>query len=205
MPKNNQQIIVFVKAPIPGQCKTRLTPYLNNVQASEFYQTLVHHCFENLRPITDTDIAIYYTPCKEHPFISEISHRYAKSLYCQQGNDLGERMHHAISRSLKTYNKCVLIGTDCPVIDSDYITEAFQKLDHNDIVLGPAEDGGYVLIAANKINASIFNSIEWSSPFVLQQSMINNKRENFKTHLLNMLWDIDTPQDYNRYIKLNER
>jgi len=199
MSKVNKQLIVFIKSPEPGKCKTRLIPYLTAQQACEFYKSLVINCMNTIDALSDIDIALYVYPDNQHPFIKTLQLNRPLSLHNQQGNNLGERMHHAIHNSLKTYKQCVLIGTDCPVLDAAYINKAFKALQQHDMVLGPAKDGGYVLIGATKIQAELFANINWGSDRVLQQSLNNNSTAGYNTHLLNTLWDIDTPEDYLHY------
>jgi len=199
MHKANKQLIVFIKSPEPGKCKTRLIPFLTAQQACEFYISLVSHCFKTIASLSDIDIALYIYPDTQHPFIQTLQLNHPLTLHKQQGNNLGERMHHAIQCALKTHKQCVLIGTDCPVMDAAYINKAFKALHQHDMVLGPAKDGGYVLIGANKIQAELFANINWGSDAVLQQSLNNNNAAGYNTHLLNTLWDIDTPEDYLHY------
>lgn len=200
MKSPDKQLIVFLKSPVPGKCKTRLIPFLSAQQASEFYQSLIIKCLNNIKNIKHVDIALYVYPDIHHPFIDNLKNIYNFNVYQQQGNNLGERMCHAIQHSLKSYRKCALMGTDCPQLNANYIDVAFKSLDKNDISFGPAEDGGYVLIAATKIQSQIFENINWGTIHVLQQSLQNNKHYKYKTHLLNTLADIDTPQDYLHYL-----
>ncbi|HED33301.1 MAG TPA: glycosyltransferase [Gammaproteobacteria bacterium] len=197
--QKNKQLIVFVKAPIAGQCKTRLAPLLGPDKASEFYRTLVEQCFENIQTINNIDIAIYATPDTRHPFIQALGKKYTSTLKTQQGHDLGERMHAAIDESLQHYSQTVLTGTDCAVISQQYIEQAFESLKHHDIVFGPAEDGGYVLIGARKIQPALFQNINWGTDRVLEQNLHNCHTCAYNTHLLETLWDIDTPDDFLRY------
>ncbi|VAW63868.1 Glycosyltransferase [hydrothermal vent metagenome] len=201
--KNSQQLIVFIKAPVTGQCKTRLIPLLGAEQACAFYKTLVTHCLKQLKGLSHTDIAIYATPRTQHPFIQALNKQNEYALHTQQGNNLGERMYAAIQTSLQYYSKTVLIGSDCPPINQKYIQQAFNALKQCDIVFGPAEDGGYVLIGANKIEPLVFENINWGSHQVLQQSLNNCQTSAYNTHLLDTLWDIDTPEDYKRRIQYN--
>ncbi len=199
MPLTNKQLIVFMKTPRPGKCKTRLIPFLSAEQACEFYQALVINCFEKIKTLRDFNIALYIYPDMHHPFIEKLKQNYPVSLHKQSGNNLGERMYHAMQTSLKHYQQCVLIGTDCPSLDADYINKAFKALDHYDMVFGPAEDGGYVLTGASRIDSKLFNNIAWGTNTVLQSSLKNNSAAQYRTHLLQSLWDIDTPEDYTRY------
>ncbi|VAW66815.1 Glycosyltransferase [hydrothermal vent metagenome] len=194
-----KQLIVFVKAPIPGQCKTRLSTLLGEHKTAEFYQTLVRHCFEQLHDINDINLAIYATPDTHHPFIQQLGKDYDTTLRTQQGNNLGERMFNAMHESLKHASQVVLIGTDCPVMNSNYIQRAFDALRQCDIVFGPADDGGYVLIGANRVQPELFETISWGYENVLAHSLRNCQAFAYHAHLLETLWDIDTPEDFQRY------
>jgi len=200
--KNKQQLIIFIKAPEPGFCKTRLIPFLSAEAASEFYKTLVETCFNNIQSVNDTDISIYTYPDITHPFIKQLSQQHSTTCHLQSGETLGDRMFNALDTSLQTYERSVLIGTDCPVLDKSYLDQAFKALDQHDMVLGPADDGGYVLIGATKIDCHLFNNINWGTETVLQQSLNNANKTKYKTHLLATLWDVDTPDDYIKYQNL---
>ena len=168
-----KQLIIFIKSPIGGQCKTRLIPLLGEKGATDFYKDLLRHCVATAKKLTAIDIALYCYPDTQHPFTQQLSTGNHFSLHQQQGSDLGERMHNAISTSLKTYAHCVLIGSDCPAITPQYIEQAFKALESHNITLGPASDGGYVLIGSTKISPEIFADTTWSTALVLQQCLKN--------------------------------
>jgi len=193
---NNKQLIIFIKAPVAGHCKTRLIPLLGEQGATDFYKHLVRHCVDMATQLNNTNIAIYTYPDTQHPFIQELTTEKGVSLHCQQGIDLGERMHNAIAMSLKTHTQCVLIGSDCPIMNTHYIEQAFKALESHDITMGPALDGGYVLIGSNKISTEVFSNTQWSTDNVLDQCIKNLHQLKYSYHLLPELWDIDTPSDF---------
>jgi len=193
---NKKQLIIFIKEPINGKCKTRLIPLLGEQGATDFYKQLASHTVQTSCQLENIDVALYTYPETQHPFIQNLATDNATSIHSQQGKDLGERMYNALHTSLKSYAHCVLIGSDCPGITSDYIEQAFKALESNSITLGPATDGGYVLIGCNKISPDIFANTEWSSQTVMQQCLKNIHRLNYSHHLLAELWDIDTPNDF---------
>jgi len=199
MSTNKRQLIIFLKSPIEGNCKTRLIPLLGQKKATEFYKSLVIQLFQQINSLQNTDIAVYCYPDTRHSFIQQLHNTLNISLYCQQGNSLGEKMYNALQHSLQSYSQSLLIGTDCPVINTAYLETAFASLNDHDIALGPAEDGGYVLIGGNKISADIFDNIDWSTDKVLQQQLSNCRDAGYTTYQLNTLWDIDTPQDLIQY------
>lgn len=199
MTDSGKQLIIFVKSPLPGQCKTRLIPLLNPQGACDFYKSLVTHCFKQLTDLRNINIVIYAYPDIQDNFIKQLAERSNFNIHPQQGNNLGERMHNALQHSLSSNTKAVLIGTDCPLIDMSYITQAFDALDNHDIVIGPAEDGGYVLIGATQIETALFDNIQWSSDQVLHQSLEKVQAAGYTSTVLRTLWDIDTPEDFAQY------
>jgi len=197
MMKNiTRQLIIFVKAPEIAKCKTRLISLLGEQGATDFYKDLATHCVQQFHDLNGIDVTLSCHPDIHHDFLQQLSKNYQVGLQAQQGKDLGERMYNAIECSLFHYQQCVLIGSDCPSLTPEYIEQAFSALNSHDIVLGPASDGGYVLIGAGKVDPELFAHTQWSSHNVLQQCLKNIENLNYSHHLLARLWDIDTPDDF---------
>jgi len=199
MTENTHQLIVFARAPIVGQCKSRLIPLLNPQGSSDFYKKLLSHCFNQLENLDGIDISLYVYPDADNHYLKKLAEINSVTLVEQQGKNLGERMFNAIHDSLQHYNKTVLIGTDCPLLDASYIKKAFSEIRPGRLVLGPATDGGYVLIGANHIEPCFFENINWGTEHVLEQSIMNIVDANYEYSLLDVLWDIDTPDDFINY------
>ena len=138
------KLLIFAKAPTVGEVKTRLQPLLTPQQSTDFHRRLVEHCL--IISSGARDITIELWVANEHEWWSELSARYGVNVRIQNGMDLGGRMAQAFESTLSEANNVVIIGTDCPFIDSQYIETAFEELGQAELVLGPAEDGGYVLI-----------------------------------------------------------
>jgi rSAM/selenodomain-associated transferase 1 len=117
----------------------------------------------------------------------------------QQGIDLGEKMANAITEILKRGRKAVIIGSDIPDLDRSIIATAFAMLDHNDIVLGPAKDGGYYLIGMRAPHRRLFKDIPWSTAEVLSRTVEIIKASGLTCWLLSELSDLDTIEDYKKY------
>jgi uncharacterized protein len=118
----------------------------------------------------------------------------------QQGDNLGERMADALLQSLKNGQDTILIGSDCPDIDAATLKESFQALTNNDIVVGPAHDGGYYLIgvAGNLDPAAcrkLFEKIPWGTDTVYSRTVAHTENLGLRTHILSKLHDIDTEED----------
>ena len=141
-------------------------------------------------------IELYCWPSKLHPYFQKIQSRYSLQLYNQVGGNLGECMAHAMQHAINQDSKAVLIGTDSPSLDRDYIINAFKALQSGvGGVMGPAEDGGYVLIGLSRFNNRIFQDIEWGSDSVYRQTISKFKQLNINYTELDTLWDVDCPDD----------
>ena len=185
---------IFCKAPDPGSVKTRLVPLLGDIAAAEVHATLTYQTIRSLLSESDYRTEVH-TPKPDHVFFGE----FGLPMYRQIGAVLGERMASCLEKGLEQTDKVVLIGTDCPLIDADYIEHAFQALDDHDVVLGPAEDGGYGLVGVSQRVPEMFDDIDWGTDVVLSQTCrkLNQLRINYA--LLPLVWDVDRPGDLPRY------
>jgi len=205
MPSDRSLVILFTSYPRPGKCKTRLIPKLGKEAAAQIHKQLVSHCIKTLEKFIISEQGatyhIYHHGASEEQMQEWLGiHRYS----AQQGNDLGERMANALLENLQTTEKCLLIGSDCPDIDPALLQEALLKLQTNDLVLGPAYDGGYYLIGINcsltqKMIREVFSDIPWSSDKVLSTTILRLEKLKIRYHLLKKLHDIDIPDDLNYF------
>lgn len=182
-------LIVFVKNPVVGQVKTRLAADIGADKATEVYKKLLkitQQAVEN----TNAKVGIWYAG---HPAKHDLWDAYTK--HKQSDGDLGKRMCHAIEMSLNFASKVCIIGSDCPHITSEIINRAFEALTHNDVVIGPARDGGYYLIGMSRLHPAIFENIPWSSESVYSCTIDILQQLNLTYHLLPLLSDIDTLED----------
>ncbi|MCW8911520.1 MAG: TIGR04282 family arsenosugar biosynthesis glycosyltransferase [Gammaproteobacteria bacterium] len=192
----NTKIIVFAKTPVTGKVKTRLIPELGAQGAKQLHCRMIEHTLDVLTENTLAPIELHCTPDISDDYICQLGKHYNIPLKCQQGDDLGERMSNALDQSLHNSSHAILIGTDCPSISSAYIQKAIEILQNdNDVVIGPAEDGGYVLIGIKSNQPDIFTHIDWGTHQVLQQTRDQIHRQGLNLRELDILWDIDTPDD----------
>ena len=125
----------------------------------------------------------------------------ALPLYQQKGCDLGERLAHAIKASFtdsshsKTTAGVFVVGTDCPSLSAQYLQTACSMLEQYDAVIGPADDGGYVLLGLKIPNAGLFKDIEWGGSAVFDATLSRLHEFNLSYYALPSLSDIDHPQD----------
>ena len=196
----SQRLLVFAKAPVAGQVKTRLQPRFTPQQSVAIHRRLVEHCLATVSNLADTSIELWVG--SGHPWWAELAAVYPVQLHYQRGMDLGERMATAFQQALPVADKVLVMGTDCPFINGEYLQQAFQQLEDNQLVIGPAEDGGYVLIGLKQPQPPLFQQISWGSDQVLQQTLHQAARCQLSCAALATLMDIDRPEDVQRLQQL---
>ncbi len=186
---SKELIIVFVKNIILGRVKTRLAKTIGTQGAFEVYKELVditQRATENMQ----TDKRIYFS---DVVIESKWTNDYKT---VQEGEDLGERMKNAFKKGFEDgYERIVLIGSDLPDITSTHINKGLSTLKHNDIVFGPAEDGGYYLIGLSKMVDMVFHNKPWSQDTLLEVTLNELKSNQITFKTLETLNDIDTFED----------
>lgn len=202
--KKQNILICFCKHPEPGLVKSRLAKKIGPTQACIIYKKVFE---QTLITLKETNICshLYCFPNIHHDVLQQYSNKYDMPLARQADGNLGAKMFLAIRDHINIETSVVLIGTDCPEINANYLLQAFECLNSGyDIVLGPALDGGYALIGANKIDESIFNNVEWSTSGVLKQTIENISKLGWKHKCLTTVRDIDTIEDY-EYFSSHEK
>ncbi len=191
------RILIFAKAPVLGQVKTRLAEEMGAEEATSLYRQLLETMVAKACNSALAPVELWCFPDVHHEFFRYLQGRYAVSLHVQAGVDLGERMSWALQSTLLSAELAILIGSDCPGIDAPYLERALHALHKGDeVVVGPALDGGYVLIGwRGKIRPRIFSGIPWSTPDVLSRSLERLEEEGVAFSLLTPLQDIDRVED----------
>lgn len=196
-------VLVFAKAPVAGTVNTRLIPDIGVEAATELQSELINSRLAALTEQELCKVQLWCAPDDSHDFFQHCKNEYKVDLFKQQGADLGERMSLAIKENLQNYKRVVLIGTDAPSLTVDHIEESIKQLDGNDVVIGPAEDGGYVLIGMSQRCDEIFRSVLWGGDTVLEATRANIRSNNLTRFELEPCWDIDRLKDYQRYKIIN--
>ena len=194
-------VLVFAKAPIPGEVNTRLIPDIGVEAATSLQSELILSRLKNLQEKNLCATQLWCSPDPEHDFFQSCKQQYTVDLFEQCGEDLGVRMSQAINQSLQSFKRVVLIGTDAPSLTSVHIERAINKLDQNDVVIAPAEDGGYVMIGMSQHSDAVFQSVPWGTDEVLACTRENIADNNLLCGELETCWDIDRVEDYQRYKK----
>jgi rSAM/selenodomain-associated transferase 1 len=194
-------LLIFCKAPVAGQVKTRLQPALTAGQAVAVHRQLTRMTLDRACQKPLCPVALCCPPDSEHPFFQQCAKDYPLMLPQQRGNDLGERMHLALTDALSRYHHAVLVGCDCPSLTADDLRQALQALeDSSDCVIAPAEDGGYVLIGLNAPQPGLFDDMDWGTDSVMAETHYRVVKAGLSLHELGMQWDVDTIEDWKRYL-----
>lgn len=198
--RTNTVLQVFAKAPVPGEVNTRLIPHIGVELATSLQDELIQCRLDALTKSKLCKVQLWCSPDTDSAYFKTCRKRYHVELIEQVGNNLGERMHNAVQYGLQEYSHVIIIGTDAPALTVEQIAEAMDHLEQgNDVVIVPAEDGGYVLIGMNNNNAAVFDSVVWGSSQVYEKTISNISAAGLKLSTLQPCWDIDRVEDYHRY------
>lgn len=187
---HNNLIITFTRNPELGKCKTRLAKTIGDEAALRVYKYLLQHTEQVIKQV-DSDKAVYYSVKIRENDLWDAS---VFQKHQQIGADLGIRMQNAFQNGFdNNYQKIVIVGSDLFHLQPQHIEDAFKALDSNDVVIGPAEDGGYYLLGMKTMHASVFKNKNWGTETVFTDTISNLTDQ--KTHLLETLNDIDLYED----------
>lgn len=192
-------IQVFAKAPILGKVKTRLARDIGDVAALQTYKKLCKAVITSTQACQADHIEIWTT---ENPQSSEATRffdAFSVSVCEQQGEDLGARMRFSLKHGFQQHSMVVVVGADAYSLNSEYLDLALATLDDVDVVIGPALDGGYILIGMSQFVPAIFERISWGSDRVLSETVSILKTLPVSFSLLPDRWDIDTLEDVKRF------
>jgi rSAM/selenodomain-associated transferase 1 len=194
------RIIVFAKAPVLGQVKTRLAGHLGNFGAALLHRQLLSHTLRRLTQARLAPVELWCAPDTQHGFFIACRRDYGIPLRRQQGCDLGERMAHALATVLQEGSPyAVIVGSDCPMLDATYLRHGLMALrTGQDAVLGPTEDDGYMLIGLRRSCPALFKGIRWGGPEVLAATRRRLQRGSLSWSELPLAWDVDRPADLRR-------
>lgn len=195
------RLLIIAKAPQPGAVKTRLIPLLGEAGAAALHARLVKQTLAIARAAGIGPVELCCAPGTDDPFLRFCGSRYGASLAAQVDGDLGNRMLDAFERALANSRCAILIGTDCPALTTNHLRDAARILAQGqDAVFVPAEDGGYALIGLARCDARLFEGIAWGEASVMNETRARLRALDWRWQELEMLWDIDRPEDYKRLL-----
>ena len=186
----DKALIIFTRNPELGKCKTRLAKSVGDAEALKIYKELLQHTANVVKDVN----------AKRFVFYSENIHKddiWSSSYFnkrLQIGNDLGERMENAFQELFSEgFKNVIIVGSDLLDLSKSIIEEAYFKLQDNDAVIGPAEDGGYYLLGMKTLNPNVFRNKIWGTETVLKNTKKDFMEQSLYT--LETLNDIDYVED----------
>lgn len=192
------RVAVLTRAPHRRAVKRRLAAALGDDAALAAHIALAEGALDALR--SDAfECDLWFAGAANERLLGW-GRRYGLALFEQPGGDLGERMLTALKGGA-----CVVVGTDVPELDANYVARALAALNDADVVIGPVEDGGYCLIGMNEPRAALFQGIDWGTGEVCAQTIRKANGLGLRVATLNTLWDVDDAKDHARWRSLRER
>lgn len=196
-------LLIFTRNPELGKVKTRLAKTIGDENALKVYKDLLLHTMKVTQNLDCNKFVFYDKKIENDDLWTDIL--YEKRI--QSGADLGTRMQNAFQHIFELgYKNCIIVGSDLLDLHDYHINEAFSKLQFNDAVIGPAEDGGYYLLGLKKVMPFLFKNKNWGSSTVLSDTL--KDLENYEIEFTEILNDIDTFEDlekssYNKIVKMH--
>lgn len=188
-------LLQFAREPLVGAVKTRMMPHLSADEACDLHRQLVLWTTDSLVDAGLGEVELVVAGAVDHPLFMRCRNRGLAAIHPQRGVDLGERMYHALADGLLRYKQVILVGSDCPGIDRAYLVKALRALDSTEVVLGPALDGGYVLVAVGRLYKEMFEGIPWGDNTVMASTRERLQGLGANWAELPPLADIDRPED----------
>jgi rSAM/selenodomain-associated transferase 1 len=223
-----RRLLIFLKLPTPGQVKTRLAASLGAEAASAIYRACAELTLERLG-VWRASSTLYVDPGTNAGWSGAAGHVLAApaalararawvgsdwtlarvrawvgpgwTLALQEGRTLGERLAQATAAAFAGgARRVIVIGTDSPWLSAQDLQRACDALSQAEVALGPTEDGGYYLIGLARPSPMLFDGISWSGPRVCAETLQRAKRAGLRVHLLPKGYDVDHPEDVQRWL-----
>jgi len=189
------RIVIFAKAPVAGQVKTRLVPALGAEGAARLAARMLRQTLAEASAVAMADVELCADPNPADEAWRPHRPQNGAHFTAQGSGDLGERLARAAERVLAGGQRAILIGTDCPALTAYRLNEACRELESHDAVIHPTYDGGYALLGLARFDPSLFSDIGWSTDTVARTTLGRLRMLGWSLHLGETLRDIDEPED----------
>ena len=193
------RLCLFARAPVLGAVKTRLAQAVGDEAALAAHEELVRAALNQLGHVPGLRSQLWIAGATDHARVLEWARTWQLEVFPQQGLDLGARMCDAIETCLAAGVPGLVVGTDCPDIGANYAQQAARALRDHDLVLGPAEDGGYGLIGLRVAAPEIFDDMPWGSDRVFGETMARARQRGLTSVVLDTIWDVDDAAGWARF------
>lgn len=196
-----ERVILFTRYPEPGRTKTRLIPALGMEGAADLQRQMTEYIFSQLKVLQQNrtvNIEVRYDGGNRNDMEQWLSSDI--NLLPQGQGNLGNKLQRCFTDAFSAKMKrVVIVGADCPALSSEIIEKSLDILTQNDLVLGPAQDGGYYLVGLSQPIPSLFDNIPWGTDQVLDTTLTRAKKINVTISLLEPLADVDRPEDIHHF------
>jgi hypothetical protein len=194
-------LFVMAKDPRAGQVKTRLCPPLTGEMAARLYECFLHDVLDLVAGLPGVDPVVAFSPPEARQEFSRLTAgRFL--LIPQQGADLGERLENSFRVLFQRgYDRVAAVSTDSPDLPTEYLQEAFSRLEETRVVLGPCPDGGYYLIGLSRLIPELFRDMPWSTDRVVPETEARARRMGLTLSYLPQWHDVDTGADLERLVR----
>lgn len=190
-------LLVFTRYPQAGQTKTRLIPALGAAGAASLQRQMTEHLLRQIQPFClaqQINLKIHFAGGSRAQMLNWLGSDV--SLISQCTGSLGQKLIFALTQAFtEGTTRAIVIGSDCPTLGNREIAQALGQLNSHDVVLGPAADGGYYLIALRAMHRCLFEDIPWGTDQVLAMTQAIAHRHHLSVAQLGILTDIDRPED----------
>ncbi len=187
-------LLVFAKAPVPGRVKTRMAAELGAPEAARIYRRLGRLTADKVRGGPYRTV-VCYDPPGEQDLVAGWLGREALEFWPQVEGGLGARLTSAFDTAFRSASRVCVIGTDAPDVNAELVLAAFDALDSSDVVMGPAEDGGYYLLGLRAHRPELFADVPWSTSRVAEHTERLAAAAGLDVAKLPVLADVDYARD----------
>ncbi len=189
----------MARQPVAGSTKTRLIPRLGPQGAADLYECFLLDALDMARTIDDVVAMVAISPPGASEYFAEIAPDLAQ--VAQIGTSLDQRLDHVLTRCLDDgFAPVVAVNSDSPTLPAAHVSDAFDRLcdPSVDVVIGPADDGGYYLIGWKRRHPRLVRGVVMSTPDVLSDTMDRAEQSGLRISLLPPWYDVDDPADLDR-------
>ena len=194
-------VLVFARAPVAGQAKTRLIPLLGELGAANVSAQLTRRALRVAIDARIGPVELWCAPDCGHPFFTDCAREFGIPLHAQSAGDIGARMAHAFHHALARHGQAVLIGADAVSLQLTDLQTAAGALQSHNCAFAPAEDGGYLLVALRTPQPALFEGVDWGGERVWAQTQARIAALGLDCHVLATGYDLDRPDDYRRALR----
>ena len=184
-------LLVVAKRPTPGQTKTRLSPPLTAEQAAGIYECFLLDTLDLVRQVPGVQPVVAYQPSEAQAYFAGLAPDFEHIV--QSGSDLGARLDNALTEYLRRgYQHVAIMNSDGPTLPLACLVAAFEHLAGDaEVVLGPAEDGGYYLIGLKRPAPRLLRGVRMSTPHAAADTLARAAEDGLEVALLPTWYDVD--------------